>query len=173
MEAEMRSLGIDPEAAMQRVAEVVGGRNRKGGRNVSKHAELNDYFKTPRLQELFEFSEGRVHGAKGHDQVLKKIKSDEDILNDGPEKREARRLVAKSANKQHNRTDHHPFDVSVMHQACNYVQDTATLQRDLRCAFERPHKRVKEVMILRCVANTAVLYSICICYHKFNLCCQL
>jgi hypothetical protein len=85
MEAEMRSLGIDPEAAMQRVAEVLSGRNRMGGLNFSQHAELKAYFKTPRLHELFKFAQGRGRSIEEHGQALKKKKS-EDYVNDGPEK---------------------------------------------------------------------------------------
>jgi hypothetical protein len=152
MEAEMRSLGIDPEAAMQRVAKVAGGRNRKGGLNVSQHAELKDYFKTPRIQELFEFSEGRVHSAQ--EQKRKKELSAKDVFNDGP----GRKLVARSNNKQRrniteNKDSNHQYAMSLNHQACYYVQDTATLQRDLQCAFDSPKKRVKELLMLRCVAH--------------------
>jgi hypothetical protein len=154
MEAEMRSLGIDPEAAMQRVAKVVGGR--KGRLSVSKHAELKDYFKTPRLQELYEFYEGRVYSAR--EQERKKQISAKDIFNDRP----GRKLVAESNNKQHhniteNKDFNHQYNVSVNHQACYYVQDTTTLQRDLKCAFDAPQKRLKEVMILRCINHISFI----------------
>jgi hypothetical protein len=146
MEAEMRSLGIDPEAAMQQVAEALGGRNQR--LDLSKHPALKAYFKTPRLQELYEYSKDQKKKSAGQD--LGKIKSNSD-RNKGHSRRGVRRLTESKKRRKRNETGRNQFDMSVTHQACNYVQDTATLQRDLQCAFGSPH-RVKEVMILRCAA---------------------
>jgi hypothetical protein len=122
MEAEMRSLGIDPKAAMKQIAEILGGQIKKQYRSTLP--ELKPYLKTPLLRELYEFSIGRTRGAGG-------------VLG-------ARRTKIQQGSEEF----YEHFNLSVTHEACSYVQDTATLQRDLQCAFGSPH-RVKEVMILR------------------------
>jgi hypothetical protein len=107
--------------------------------------------------------------------VHKKKKSfNKDILNEGPGGRIARRLAAESNNRRQTKRDrekedlHYQFGMSVTHQTCNYVQDTATLQRDLQCAFDSSH-RVKEILILRCIANIPYFKMCCCLFTNFTV----
>lgn len=125
MQEEMRRLGINTNAAMAAIdrADLAGA---EGIADAVKNSALAKYLTTPRLRELFMFSQGVGRGAGG--------------------------LIPKKA-KRKKRTFEIPeyydyFNVSVTHEACSYVQDTSTLQWDLKCAFRSPTD-VKQLMIVR------------------------
>lgn len=123
----MHSLGVDPNVVMRQIAHAQGMGDRTERLERQRQPDLRAYFKTPRLRELYEFSIGKARGAGG--------------------------LVTKKKKDKHRYDQeefYQHFNMSVTHEACSYVQDTTTLQRDLQCAFGSPQKRVKEVLILRC-----------------------